>query len=140
MHVEAHSGDGAGMQDLAVRLPNRPGALADFGELLGRAGISLEGGGGFVVGDACIVHFLVTDGVRGAEVLRAAGLDVSGVRDVVMARLDQARPGQLGLLARAMADAGVNIECVYSDHDHNLVLCVDDPTTARRVSAAWTRR
>src|SRR5438132_1691403 len=38
--------------DLAVRLINRPGALADFGELLGRADISIEGGGGFVVGDA----------------------------------------------------------------------------------------
>jgi hypothetical protein len=123
--------------DLAVRLSNRPGALADFGELLGRAGISIEGGGGFVVGDAAIVHFLVEDGPRAASVLRDTGLDVLAVRDVLHVRLHQDRSGQLGALARAMADAGVNIECVYSDHDHNLVLCVDDPTSARRVCAAW---
>ena len=35
-------------RDLAIRLADRPGALAEMGEVLGRAGVSLEGGGGFV--------------------------------------------------------------------------------------------
>ena len=125
--------------DLAVRLPDRPGALAELGEVLGRAGVSLEGGGGFVAGDACIVHFLVADGDRAAMVLRDAGIEVIGVREVLVQRLDQEKPGQLGKLARALADAGVNIECVYSDHDHQLVLCVDDLEAGRRVSEAWRR-
>lgn len=124
-------------QDLAVRLPHRPGELARFGETLGRAGISLEGGGGFLVTDACVVHFLVHDGERAATVLREAGFEVLGVREVVELRLAQEVPGQLGKLARAMADAGVNIECVYSDHDHQLVVCADDLDAARRVAADW---
>ena len=33
------------MKDLTVALEDRPGALADFGEALGRAGVSVEGGG-----------------------------------------------------------------------------------------------
>jgi len=70
-----------------VRLPHRPGALADLGEALGRAGISLEGGGGFTVGDHAIVHFLVADGDRAAAVLRAADFAVLGVRDVVVQRV-----------------------------------------------------
>jgi len=124
-------------RDLAIRLPNRPGALAELGEILGRAGVSLEGGGGFVVGDACIVHFLVSEDARAIEALRAAGVDVIGARDVVVQRLAQGTPGQLGALARAMADAGVNIDSVYSDHDHQLILTVDDLEVAGRVSAAW---
>ena len=124
-------------QDLAVRLADRPGELARFGETLGRAGISLEGGGGFAVSDACVVHLLVGDGGRAAAALREAGFAVLGVRDVVELRLAQGEPGQLGKLARAMADAGVNIECVYSDHDHNLVVVVDDLEAGLRVASAW---
>ena len=49
----------------------------------------------------------------------------------------RSRPPQLGELARAMADAGVNIEVLYSDHDHRLILLVDDPAAGRRVVDAW---
>jgi hypothetical protein len=38
-----------------------------------------------------------------------------------------------------MADAGVNIEVLYSDHDHRLILVVDDPAAGRVVSEAWGR-
>ena len=124
-------------QDLAVRLHDRPGALAEFGELLGRAGVSLEGGGGFTIGDHSLVHFLVEDGARAAAALLAHDISVVGVRDVVQVRLAQGEPGQLGKLARAMASAGVNIECVYSDHDHRLILVVDDLAAGRRIAAAW---
>ena len=37
------------MTDLAIALDNRPGALAEMGEALGRAGVSVEGGGAWVV-------------------------------------------------------------------------------------------
>ena len=46
---------------------------------------------------------------------------------------------QLGAIARRMADAGVNIEVQYSDHDHQLVLVVDDLTAARAVADEWMR-
>jgi len=110
--------------DLAVRLPDRPGALAELGDRLGKAGVSLEGGGGF----AGVVHFLVSDPDRAVEALR----DLEPVvRDVIALRLDQETPGQLGAVARKLGDAGVNIECVYSDHDHQLILVVDDAAKAR---------
>lgn len=127
-------------QDLAVRLRDEPGALAELGEVLGREGISLEGGGGFAIGDGCIVHFLVRDGERAASALRAAGIEVLGVRETIAVRLAQGEPGQLGKLARAMGDAGVNIACVYSDHDHQLIVCVDDVEAGARVAAAWRNR
>jgi hypothetical protein len=33
------------MKDLTIALDNRPGALAEMGDALGRAGVSIEGGG-----------------------------------------------------------------------------------------------
>ena len=57
---------------------------------------------------------------------RSAGIRVLAERDVLVQRLNQAEPGQLGKIARRMADAGVNIEAMYSDHDHRLILVVDD--------------
>ncbi|MER6304604.1 ACT domain-containing protein [Streptomyces sp. NPDC001657] len=34
------------LESLEVHLPDRPGALADLAQALGRAGVSLDGGGG----------------------------------------------------------------------------------------------
>ena len=55
-----------------------------------------------------------------------------------MVRLRQSEPGQLGKIARRMADAGVNIE-VHSDHDHQLILVVDDIKRAKIVADEWMR-
>lgn len=49
------------MRDLAVRLENRPWALAEMGEALGSAGVSVEGGGAFVFDGKGIAHFLFED-------------------------------------------------------------------------------
>src|SRR4030095_7026332 len=45
----------------------------------------------------------------------------------------------LGRIARRMADAGVNIEVVYSDHENQLILGVDRLAEGQAVSAAWTK-
>lgn len=141
IHVD-HAPTAPTRRDLAVRLPDRPGALADFGELVGRSGVSLEGGGGFVTDGSsggATVHFLVADDTRAIACLREAGFDVIGSRDVVTTRLDQTKPGQLGALSRQLADAGVNIEVIYTDHDHRLVLVVDKLAEAGAVIAAYDK-
>ena len=45
------------MQDVSILLDNRPGALADMGEALGRAGVSIEGGSAWVAGGSGAAHF-----------------------------------------------------------------------------------
>lgn len=109
-----------------------------MGETLGRAGVSIEGGGAWVVNGRGVAHFLVHDGDAARRALEAAGIRVVAVRDVVVQRLKQDEPGQLGKLARRMVEAGVNIEVLYSDHDHQLILVVDDVEKGRAVSEAWT--
>lgn len=125
------------MRDLAVALENRPGALAEMGEALGRADVSVEGGGAWVVDGRGVAHFLVQDADAARRALEAAGIVVVADRDVLVQRLKQHVPGQLGLLTRRMAEAGVNIEVLYSDHEHRLILVVDDYERGREVSRAW---
>ncbi len=125
------------MQDVAIYLENRPGALAEMGETLGRHGISIEGGGAWVVDGKGVAHFLFEDGEAAKDALESAGIKIGQVREVVVQRLKQAIPGQLGQLTRRMAEAGVNIEVLYSDHEHQLVLVVDNYAKAQVVSAAW---
>ena len=127
------------MIDLAIELENRPGALAEMGEALGRAGVSVEGGGAWVVGGSGAAHFLVEDGAAARAALEAAGIRVLAEREVIVQRLKQDEPGQLGKLTRRMAEAGVNIEVLYSDHAHQLILVVDDLARGREVSEAWMR-
>ena len=127
------------MKDVTIVLDHRPGALAEMGDALGRAGVSIEGGGAWAVDGRGVAHFLFADGDAARRALEAAGIRVTAVRDVVLQRLAQAVPGQLGALTRRMAEAGVNVEVLYSDHAHQLVLVVDDVAAGRRVAEAWAR-
>lgn len=128
------------MFDLTICLENTPGALADMGETLGAAGVSVEGGGCWLFNGKAIAHFLFHDGEAARNALEAKGIEVIEVREVLLQRLRQDVPGQLGKITRAMADAGVNIEVQYSDHDNQLVLVVGEIEKGRVVSEEWKRQ
>lgn len=127
------------MKDLEIHLCNQSEDLADMGAALGEAGVSIEGGGTWMIGGECVAHFLVQDETGAEQALRAAGIPVLASREVVQLCLNQEVPGQLGLLARKMAEVGVNIEVLYSDHNNQLVLVVDDIGTARYVTDDWEK-
>ena len=55
------------MKDLAIALDNRPGALAEMGEALGKAGVSVEGGGAWVVDGKAVAHFLFANVQRSRQ-------------------------------------------------------------------------
>ena len=125
------------MWNLTILLQNSPGALADMGEAPGRANVSVEGGGAYLANGEGIGQFLFADGEAARRALEAAGIRVLAVREVLAQKLDQQQPGQLGKLSRRMAEAGVNIELLYSDHDHRLILLVDDIEAGKAVSTGW---
>jgi hypothetical protein len=127
------------MRDLTIRLENRPGALAEMGDALGSAGVSVEGGGAFVVDGKGIAHFLFDDPLAARKALEKKGIEVLADREVLIQKLKQDQPGQLGKISRMMAEAGVNIEVIYSDHQNQLILVVDDPEKGRTVSEMWKR-
>ncbi|PYS85945.1 MAG: amino acid-binding ACT domain-containing protein, partial [Acidobacteria bacterium] len=83
------------------------------------------------------MHFLFDDGDAARKALEDVGIEVLDVREVLIQKLKQDVPGQLGMIARRMSDAGVNIEVVYSDHANQLILVVDDFEKGKIVSDAW---
>lgn len=127
------------MKDLEIRLQHRPGALAEMGEALAAAGVSVEGGGGWVVGDKGSAHFLFEDTVAARKALEEKGIEVIAENEILVQRLKQDVPGQLGKIARMMEQAGVNINVIYSDHNNQLVLVVDDFEKGKVVSENWTK-
>jgi hypothetical protein len=127
------------MKDLEIILENTPGTLALMGETLGKNKISLEGGGVFNNGNVSIAHFLVEEAERGREVLAAVGIEVVKINDVIIQKLRQDVPGQLGMFCRRLADAGVNILVQYSDHANQLIIVPDKYETAKKISEEWMR-
>ena len=127
------------MKDLEILLKNEPGSLALLGETLGKHKISLEGGGVFQNGDLSIAHFLVEDAEKAKDALQIVGIKVLKINEVLVQKLRQDVPGQLGMFCRRLADAGVNILVQYSDHANQLIVVVDDIEKARKVSEDWMK-
>ena len=127
------------MKDIEIVLQNQPGTLALMGETLGRNKISLEGGGVFDNGEISIAHFLVEEPERAKKVLEEVGIKVLKINDVIIQKLRQDVPGQLGMFCRKMADANVNIVTQYSDHSNQLIVVVDDHEKGKKVSEEWIK-
>ncbi len=127
------------MKDLEILLENKPGALAEMGETLGAAGVSLEGGGVFVHDGVGVAHFLVEDAEKGKAALEAKGIKVTAINEVLIQKLKQDMPGQLGKICRLMQQGGVNINVQYSDHANQLILVVDDYKKGKVVSENWAK-
>ena len=127
------------MKDIAIHLQNKPGALAEMGETLGTAGVSLEGGGLFVHNGKGIAHFLVADAEKAKQALEAKGIVTTGIHDVLIQKLKQDMPGQLGKICRLMAKNNINILVQYSDHSNQLILVVDDHEKGKTISDNWAK-
>jgi len=127
------------MKDLEILLENKPGSLALMGETLGKNGISLEGGGVFQNGEICIAHFLVKDAEKAKEILEQTQINVLKINDVLVQKLRQDVPGQLGMFCRRLADAGINILVQYSDHANQLIVVLDDFEKGKIVSEEWMK-
>lgn len=118
--------------DLAVSVADQPGGLADVGEALGNAGINIEGLCGVGLGDRGVIHILVEDGAAARAALEGAGLNVESEAEAIVSAIpgDVRAPGTLGKMARAVAEAGVNMRAVYLATDNRAVAVTDDNAKA----------
>lgn len=118
--------------DLAVSVADQPGGLADVGEALGDAGINIEGLCGVGLGDRGVIHILVEDGAAARAALEGAGLSVESEAEAIVSAIpgDVRTPGTLGKMARAVAEAGVNMRAVYLATDNRAVAVTDDNAKA----------
>lgn len=117
-------------QDLSVVLKDEPGALAALGETLGTAGINIMGCCGIQRKGKGRIHILVEDAKAAKKALKEAGIKAKKIRDVIVMDI-QDQPGELGKVARRMADAGVNLNLLYLTANGQLVLGSKDIEKAR---------
>lgn len=116
--------------DITVLIDDLPGALAQVGETLGKAGINIDGYCSFTSGVKTQLHVLVQDVEEARGALEASGIQVLQEREVLTVDMDD-RPGELGKVARRIADAGVNIDMVYMGTESRLVVAVYNLDSAR---------
>jgi len=117
-------------KDLTVILEDRPGTLADMGEVLGKAGINIDGLCGFPCQGKGTIHILVEDAAAARRALEERGLEVCDEREVLILEVED-RPGAFGDLTRRIANAGVNIDLAYPATNNRLVIGADDLDKAR---------
>jgi hypothetical protein len=120
--------------DLGVRLPTRPGSLVRVAEALGRAGINIDGACGLEAGGEGLLHVLVENGELARRTLLNAGIEITSESQVVVLELEN-RPGTGAAVLRRVADAGVNVDLLYTTLDGRLVLGSDDPARLRTALA-----
>ena len=119
--------------DITVLIDDLPGALAQVGEVLGKAGINIDGYCSFTSGIKTQLHVLVQDAEAARSALDAAGLQVLQEREVLTVDMED-RPGELGKVARRIAEAGVNIDMVYMGTESRLVVAAYDLDKARQAA------
>jgi hypothetical protein len=123
--------------DLTVVLSDEPGQLAKLGGAMGTAGVNIEGMCAFTGEGRGIIHVLISDHAtqRAVAALAQAGLGLADQREVLVVDVED-RPGSLGELARELADAGVNIELLYTTFGGvKVVIATDDIESARAALA-----
>jgi len=94
--------------ELALRLPNSPGALAGVCQLLSDERVNIVA---IALDPAGQLRMVVDNHVHGAAVLREHHHQVA-VRDVIVLSVPNG-PGSLAPALRLVADAGVNVEYAY---------------------------
>jgi hypothetical protein len=95
-------------KQFVVQLKNEPGAMANLAEALAARGVDLRAIGGGSMGDSGHVIMTTADDETARTVLEDGGyVYVEG--ESILAEVDD-KPGGMARLARALADAGVNIE------------------------------
>jgi hypothetical protein len=110
--------------DITVRLEDKPGSLAHLGEVLGEADVNIDGICGVPCQGEGLLHILVQDPLLAEQALDSAGFVVDRQRLVLLVNIID-RPGELGGIARRLADAGLNIDLLYLTARMDLVIGVD---------------
>jgi hypothetical protein len=115
--------------DLSVALhENRPGMLACAAEAIASGGLNLDG---FAEVDGTL-HVLTCDPRSARLALEAAGLGVSGEREVVVVRIED-RLGAAAEVFGRLASAEVNVRYTYVASGHRVVIAADEPARALAV-------
>src|SRR3990170_743659 len=100
------------LEEIIVTVDDRPGVLAEMGELLGASNVNIETFCATTLHGGGLIHLVVDDGEDAAEILASNGFKVEAARQVMTTTLDD-QPGELGPYCRKLANQGIGISAAY---------------------------
>src|SRR5438132_13465798 len=103
--------------EIVVETDERPGIIAEIGEVFGHARLNIKAAAAFAHGGRGYLHFVVDDADRALATLKVAGWKVRTTREVLVVSLDD-RPGERGRYARRLSGAGIHIATFYQAGPH----------------------
>ena len=131
------------VREVAIEIPNKPGALSNIIELLGSNGIYALGLNIYASGDHGNLKLVTSDPPRTQNILESAGFSVS-INERVVVETPK-HPGALTAVLKPLKSVGVNLENMYYLQGvfaplqrPLLVLAVDDNAKAfEALSQEW---
>ena len=113
--------------DLRFVVVNRPGALMEALNCLCAAGINIDSFCGDIrPGDRWgYMHVIVEEGAAARRALESVGVEVTAEREVDLVAVED-RPGKLAEVIRGYAEAGRNIEVLYTASNGRVVIGTED--------------
>jgi hypothetical protein len=121
------------MNAFIVEAQNQPGELARVAGALGDRGVNITTGAAIGLRSGGGFGFLTNDEAGARSALQGAGIEFREV-EVIPTSLDD-QPGALAMIAKRLADAGVNIEFIIptgmSGSKVNVAVGTDNASAAR---------
>ena len=125
-----------------VPIPNTPGTLGKFTQVLHKEGINISGIMIESVGDVSFVRFTVDKETGLKKLLEHAGYQVFET-PVFCLELPN-RPGELSRLAKYLGDEDINIRHIWGladgDHRARIAVVLDQPEKARSLLVRYTEK
>ncbi len=123
------------LKQISVFVENKPGRLAAVTEKLYEKQINIRAFTIAEAGDFGIIRMVVDKTDEAYRTLKDAGFTVS-LTDVLAVEVED-KPGSLYRIAKALGDAGINIEYVYAftseEHKALIILRVNNVEEAKKV-------
>lgn len=116
--------------EILFKAPTRVGLLAEVAEALYAAGVNINAIGAYDKGETGEFLLLTSNNRLTGEALAPLGGEI-GLVPVVVAEVDN-HPGELAVIARRLADAGINVAQIHATSTDaptmTLVLLTDNET------------
>jgi len=128
---------GLAMKDFCIEQNTNSENPALIGEMLGAAGVNIEGLCFITCEELTVIHLAVENAVTTRRALENSGIKIRGVSDVIVFSKDKKRitgkPGSFGEICRTLADHGIKINFGYPAENNRYVFGVDDVEMAREL-------
>lgn len=123
------------MKQVLIEIKNEIGVIAKVCEILGRSGVNIISISTETKDDYGLIRLVTEDPETSRNALKRKGFKVE-ISEILVLKVKD-KPGELGKLARRLADSKINIESIYllsrEGGETQIAMCVNDYGKARKV-------